>query len=144
MASFVFNQAKGRVRTFAELPGATDSLILVPLEYAGLPADSVLVDLDDLAAVLAAATEHPMGRQTLTGVTSQVDDAGDFYYADADDVVWTGVTGNEIGCLVLAYKPSSSANDSTCTPIAKYEFKTTPNGQDITAQVNVAGLFRSE
>lgn len=144
MANFVFNIAKGRTAHYATLPAATDSMIVVPLQSAGLEADAILVDKDTLADVLAGATDEQttMGRKTLTNVTVTVDDAQDRVDIDMDDVTWASATGNAISALVFCYVPASGSSDNAIVPMFKYDFVTTPNGGTITAVIPTNGLCR--
>jgi hypothetical protein len=72
MADIVFNIAKGAVAAYYDRvennDPANSALVLVPIETSGLPADSALIDLDTLAAVLATAANEQttMGRKVLT------------------------------------------------------------------------------
>ena len=74
MANIVFNISKGRgvelYRRVKAADPATCALVLVPIETAGLEADAVLIDKDDLAALVAGATNEQttMGRKVLTDV----------------------------------------------------------------------------
>jgi len=74
MANIVFNIAKGRVVEYYNRvennDPAASALILVPIETTGLETDAVLIDKDDLAAVLSGTTNEQttMGRKILTDV----------------------------------------------------------------------------
>lgn len=144
MADLLLNIAKGKLKYYAELPGSTDSLILVPLETAGLEADALLRDYDDLAAILAASTNEQttMGRKDLTGVAIVVDDTNDRVDIDFDDVLWAAATGNPIAAMLLCYKPASGSADNAIVPMAKFDYSVTPNGGDITVQVPAGGALR--
>lgn len=147
MADVIFNVAKGRISAYADLSGANDALIAVPLENAGLEADSVLVDYDTLAAILAGTNDEQttMGRQTLTNVTPAVDDANDRATVDCDNITWSTALGPQVGALLICYDPDTTAgDDTTIVPLAKYDFVVTPSGGDITAQIDVAGFYRAE
>jgi len=138
MASFVFNIAKGRVRTLAELGAANDALIAVPVEASGVQSDATLVDMDDLAAVFAGATNEQttMGRKTLTNVTVTVDDTNDRLALDCDDIVWSGATGNPISDIIIAYDgDTTGGTDANIVPVSMHDFAATPDGLDITATV---------
>lgn len=138
MASFVFNIALGRERTFAELGAANDALVAIPLETSGIEADSVLRDKDDVAALVAGATNEQttMGRVTLTNVTVTVDDTNDRVNIDCDDLVWSGATGNPISAIVIAYdSDTTGGTDANIVPLTKHDFTATPDGTTITATV---------
>lgn len=144
MSNFAFNVAKGRLAHYASLPGASDSLLAIPLEASGVESDSVLLDKDDLAAVLAGSTNEQsvMGRKALSNVTITVDDTNDRVVIDCDDVTWAAATGNPIAGVIIAYKPSSAAVDSAVIPMTKHDFTMTPNGGDITMTIPLTGLYR--
>src|SRR5215211_8913369 len=101
---FTFNNAMGRLRTFAELPAANDALIVVPIETTGLEADGTLRDYDDLLALLAGASNEQttLGRKTISAsVTVTVDDTNNRVDIDTPDQVWTAGTGNAIAKLLI-------------------------------------------
>lgn len=156
MADFVFNIAKGKVHQYCEnvdLGSPADSrLLVVPIETTGLEADATLRDYNDLAALLAGTSneQSTMGRKYLAAadVTITVDDTNDRVDIDLTDVTWTGATGNAISALVVCYIPDGNATggvsaDSAVIPLTKHDFVVTPDGSDITAQINAAGFFRA-
>jgi hypothetical protein len=138
MASFVFNIALGRERTFAELGAANDALVAIPLETTGIESDATLRDKDDVAALVAGATNEQttMGRVTLANVTVTVDDTNDRVNIDCDDIVWSGATGNPISAIVIAYdSDTTGGTDANIVPLTKHDFAATPDGTSITATV---------
>ncbi len=146
MANVVFNIAKGKVGYYATLPAANDALIAVPIETTGIVSDATFVDYDDLAALLAGASNEQltMGRKTLAGVTSLPDDTNDRLDADFSDVTWTAATGNAISAIIVCYDPDTTGGtDSSIIPLTKHDFVVTPDGSDIQLQVAVAGFYRA-
>lgn len=147
MADIVFNIAKGRVAELAALGAANDALIMVPLEASGLVADSTMRDYDDLATLLAGASNEQtsnMTRKTLASVTITTDDTNDRVDVDAADVTWTAATGNAIGAVVICYDgDTTGGSDSNIIPLVKLDAAATPAGGDITIQFNAAGFFRA-
>jgi hypothetical protein len=146
MANVVFNVAKGRFVQLGTLPAANDAIIVVPLEAAGLEADSVLIDYDNLAALLAGTNNEQtvMGRVTATGVTVTVDDTNNWAFVDIADVTWTAATGNALGALLVCYDPDTTGGtDADIVPLTKHDFVVTPNGGDITGQVAATGFGRA-
>lgn len=147
MSDIVFNIAKGRVAELAALGAASDALILVPLEATGLVGDSTMVDYDDLASLLAGASNEQtsnLSRKTLSSVTVTVDDTNDRVDVDAADVTWTAATGNAIGAVVICYDGDTGAGtDSNIIPLVKLDAAATPAGGDITIQFASAGFFRA-
>ena len=141
MADFVFTVAKGREAHYADLGAASDALVWVVLEAAGLEDDATLAAYTNLGAILAANTEQTtMGRKTATGVT--VTTSGDDNVIDADDAVWTAASGNATGKLLLCYDADTGAGtDADIVPVLAWDFATTPAGVDIPAEVDAAGLI---
>jgi hypothetical protein len=142
-ANLVFNTALGRIAYLATLPGASDSIIAVPLELTGLVDDSVMRDYADLATLLAGASNEQttMGRLTAANVSTAVDNTNDRVGADCDDLTWTAATGNAVAAVVMCYVPSSGASDSAIIPMTKHYWPMTPDSSDLVAPV--ADFWRS-
>lgn len=146
MADVLFNIAKGRHGHYATLPATNDALIAVPLETTGLESDATLKDYDNLSVLLAAANNEQttMGRKTLTGVTSAVNDTTDKWVVDADNVTWTAASGNAVSKLVVCYDPDTTGGtDADLIPLYAFDFVATPAGGDITFAFNAGGLAES-
>ena len=144
MADLIFNIARGREAYYASLPAANDALVMVPLESSGLVADSTMRDYDDLAAVLAGATNEQttMGRKTLASVTVTVNDTDDRVELDCADVTWTAPTGNAVAALLICYDPDTTGGtDSSIVPLFKFDWSFTPAGVDQTATITSGGFF---
>jgi len=156
MADFVFNISKGRV---AELYNRVDSndpansaLIIVVLATSGLEADSVLLDADTLAAVVSGTTNEVTNtnyaRKTLTDTDLSAltpDDTNNRMDLDIVDQTWTGVAaGDGWSKLLVCYDNDTTAGtDSNIVPLTAHDFVVTPDGSDITAQINTAGFYRA-
>jgi hypothetical protein len=152
MANIVANIAKGRVvelynRVKANDP-ANSALIIVPIETAGLEADSVLIDKDDLAAWLSGATNEQttMGRKTLTDADLVAlpapDDTNDRYDISLPTVTWTAATGNAISKLLVCYdSDTTGGTDANIIPLCQFDFAITPSGADI--QMTTGPFFRA-
>lgn len=147
MADIVANIAKGKIAYYCELPASADALILVPLETSGLETDAVLKDKDTLSDVLAGTTNEQttMGRKTISAsVTVTVDDTNDRVDIDIPDQTWTGASGNAISKLALCYDGDTGAGtDANIVPLSFHDFVATPDGTDLTAQINAAGILRA-
>lgn len=142
----IANIAKGVFVHYARLGGANDALVVIPLEASGLEADSTLRDHDTVAALLGGTSNEQttLGRKTITSVTVTVDDTNDRTDIDVADQTWTGATGNAIAALITAYDPDTTGgSDSDLIPLFKHSFDITPDGSDVTAQINAAGLARA-
>lgn len=145
MAAFTFNVAKGKIRAYAELPAANDALLVVPLEAAGLEADAALKDYDDLAALLAGASNEQvtLGRKTVTSITITVDDVNDWVDIDLPDQVWAASAGNPTGALLFCYDAdTTTGTDASVVPLTKHDWATVPDGSDIQATIAANGILR--
>lgn len=151
MADFVFNIAKGRVAEFYtrvnDNDPSTARLVIVPLESSGLEAQSALEDSVSMAEVLDGTTNEQttMGRKYLTDAELGVllpDTTNNWMDADIPDIVWSAATGNAVGAIVIGYDPATSA-DSAIIPLTHHTFAVTPDGSDITAQINAEGFYRA-
>lgn len=151
MANIVFNIAKGRVAEIYDRVKSNDpansALILVPIETAGLEADSVLIDKDDLAAVLSGTTNEQttMGRKTLTDAELAAipapDDTNDRNERSLPTVTWVTATGNAISKVLVAYDPDTTVvADSAIVPLTLFDCVATPDGTDI--QLTGGTFFR--
>ena len=151
MANFTFNIAKGRVVEFYNRVKSNDpansALILVPIETTGLEADSVLIDKDDLAALLAGATNEQttMGRKTLTDADLAAlpapDDTNDRFDISLPTVTWTAASGNPISKIAVCYDSDTTAGtDANIIPLTMFDFVQTPSGADI--QMTGGTFFR--
>lgn len=151
MASGVFNVARGIGRYYAGLPAANDALLVILLKSAGLEADDVLNNYDDLAALLASTNDEAdftnYSRKVVnTSVTITPDDTNNRVDVDMPDQTWAsagGVANNTIGKLIICYRPDTGSADSAVVPMTYHDFATTTDGLDLTAQINTAGFYRA-
>lgn len=155
MADFVFNIGKGRV---AELYNRVDSndpansaLIIIVIDAAG-DTDATMKDRADVSALLAGTanevTNSGYARKVLTDTDLTAfapDNVNDRVDLDFADQTWTAVAaGSTWTDLIVAYDNDTTAGtDSNIVPLTLHDFAVTPDGSDITAQVNVAGFFRA-
>lgn len=156
MANFVFNIAKGRVAEFYHRVDSSDPtnavLVIVVLATSGLEADSVLIDKDDLAAVVSGTTNEVTNSGYARKVLSDADvaalaadDTNDRMDVDIADQTWTGVAaGDGWSKLLVCYDPDSTGGaDSAIIPLTAHDFVVTPDGSDIVAQIAATGFFRA-
>jgi hypothetical protein len=152
MANIVFNIAKGRVVEYYNRVKSNDpansALILVPIETSGLESDPVLIDKDDLAAVLSGTTNEQttMGRKTLTdadlAALPSPDDTNDRYELSLPTVTWAAATGNAISKILVCYDPDTTGGtDANIIPLVMFDAVTTPDGTD--RQLNTGPFFRA-
>ena len=156
MTDFVFNIAKGRV---AELYNRVDSndptnsvLHIEVLATSGLEAQSVLEDKDDLSAVVAGTTNIVTNTNYADIQLSDTDivafapdDTNNRVDLDIPDQTWTAVAaGDGWSAFVVHYdSDSTGGTDANIVPCTYHDFVATPDGSDITAQINAAGFFRA-
>lgn len=147
MADVVCNIALGIAKYYWGLPETSDAIVVIPLEATGLQADDALRDHDTVGDLLAASSNEQttMGRKSITsGVTITVDDTNNRLDIDCPDQVWTGASGNAVGALLFAYDPATgTGDDDDLIPLHKHDFSITPDGSDVTAQIDAAGIFRA-
>lgn len=152
MANIVFNIAKGRVVEYYNRVKSNDpansAIILVPIETSGLEADSTLIDVDTLAALIAGTTNEQatMGRKTLTDADLAAlpapDDGNDRYDVSLPTVTWSAATGNAISKIAVCYDPDTTGGtDSNIVPLTMFDFAQTPSGADI--QMTTGVFFRA-
>jgi hypothetical protein len=152
VANIVFNMAKGRVVEFYNRvennDPSTSALILVPIETAGLESDAVLIDKDDLAAVLSGTTNEQttMGRKTLTDAELAAlpapDDGNDRYDVSLPTVTWALAAGNAISKILVCYDADTGAGtDSNIIPLTMFDAVATPDGNDL--QLTGGVFFRA-
>lgn len=152
MTDKVFNISKGIFRYYAGLPAANDALVVVLVKAAGLVGDSTLIDYDDLAAILAGATDEAdftgYARKIITtGITITVDDTNDRVDVDIADQVWDpagGAANNSLGKALVCYDPDTTGGtDSSIIPLSCHDCVTTTDGTRLTVEIAAAGLVRA-
>ena len=153
MADLVCNIAKGKVNFYHDKVDGNDpagaELTLVALVVTG-DQDDAIRDADTLAAVLALgsvaeATNTGYSRQTrsdtqVAAVT--VDDTNNRAEADFDDVTFSSVSAGDNWTDILVCYGEGGA-DSTLIPLTLHDFVVTPNGGDITVNVDANGYHRA-
>ncbi len=141
MADFVFNIAKGAV---AEKVRDSAANLLVLLLIA-VDTDANMRDTATVAALLATsadeATDGSYGRKTGITGTVTVDNTNDRVDVDMPDQTWTALAGAAITDAVIAYQ--ESAADSKRVPCTLHDFAVTPDGSDVTMQLNASGFYRA-
>jgi hypothetical protein len=155
MADFVYNIAKGRVAELAARVNANDptNSILVIAVIDTAATDGTLEDLNDLGAVLAdgdtaEVTNTNYARKTIDdsgSITVTVDDTNDRTDVDLPDQTWSAVAAGDswTDALFCYDSDSTGGADSAIVPLTQHDFAVTPDGSDITMQLNAAGFFRA-
>lgn len=156
MANFVANIAKGRAvelyRRVDVADPANAALVIVVLQAGST--DDALKDADTLSAALALTAEvtnSGYARKTLTAADigtydSLIDDTNNWLDLDIPDQTWTAVAaGTGWARLVVCYdNDTTSGTDANIVPLTYHDFAITPDGSDITAQINTEGFFRAQ
>lgn len=156
MADFVFNVAKGRVvEYFNRVDGndpANSALVVLVLATSGLESDATLKDKDTVADLVSGTTNEVTNtnyaRKTLTDADITMpspDDTNDRFDLDIADQTWSAVAaGDGWSKIVIAYdSDTTGGTDSNIIPLTCHDFAVTPDGSDITVQINAAGFFRA-
>jgi len=158
MANGVFNIAKGRVAEFYNRVDVNDpansALVIVALKATGLEADATLRGYANLSALLAStndeATNVGYARKVLTDTdlaALTVDNVNAKTDLDFNDLVWTAVaaTGGAWGKILICYdNDTTTGTDTNIIPLTYHDFAVTPDGTDITLQVDPAGFYRAQ
>jgi len=151
MGDIVFNIAKGKAGYYSTLPATNDALIIVLCKSTGLVADATMIDYDDLATILAGATDEAdftnYARKTITSVTPTVDDTNDRLDVTMANITWTtagGASNNSLGALLVCYdSDTTTGTDANIIPLTKHDFVATTDGSDLTAQITAPGFYRA-
>ena len=154
MANFVYNIAKGRAaelfKRVDDNDPANSGLTLVAINTT--ETDANLRDLDTLALVLgnantAEVTNTNYARIDLsdTDVAFTVDDTNDRVDLDIADQTWSAIAaGTAWTDLLICYNPDITLDvDANIIPMTQHDFSVTPDGSDITAQIDAAGFYRA-
>ena len=160
MADGVFNIAKGRgVEYYNRVKSndpANSAFIVVLLKLAGLEADDLLNNYDDLAALLAASNDEAdftnYARKTLTDADLAAlpapDDTNNRRDIDLPDQTWVnagGATNNSLGKAIVCYDGDTTGGaDSAIVPVAFYDFVATTTGINLVLQFAAAGFYRAQ
>lgn len=153
MADFVYNISKGRVAELANRVDLSDPanarFYVIPVDVAAVT-DATLKDLDDFNAVITAGvTERTTGgwnRKTLTATdiaTVTADDTNDRMDIDIPDQTWTAVSAGTVTDLIICYASVASPTNAQLLVATQHDFAITPDGSDVTAQINAAGFYRA-
>ena len=156
MADGTFNVGLGRIVELANRVNSNDpansAFVLVVLKAAGLQADSVLIDYNDLAAILAAtndeATNAGYARKVLTdvsGITVTVDDTEDEVLVNFPAQIFATVAaaGGAWGKSLVCYdSDTTGGTDANIVPLTFHDCAITPDGRDITLTPQTGGWYQ--
>lgn len=139
MSSLINTYAKGRFVEKCMLPlGGTDTIGVVLLQNTGLPADTTLVNYQNLGAMLAVANEATFSNYTrMTLGSSSIS----IVYTTGTNPTkvtvnfstqtWNsagGAVNNTISKVVLVYQPNPSSADADCLVLATLDYSGTTTG----------------
>lgn len=159
MANQVFNVALGRVAEFYNRVDQNDPanavLVLAVWNVTGVEAtvEAAVKDADTVSAVealadIAEVTNPGYSRIVLDDtdlVAFAPDDANDRVDLDFPDQTFSSVSAGDAWTDLSVNFDSDSTGgaDSAIIPCTWHDFVVTPNGGDITAQVDAAGFYRA-
>jgi len=162
-SDFVFNIARGALKyyyyvvensTVLATAGqftstANAAFVIVPIETTGIEADDTLNNYDDLAALLAAASNEQtnQARKVLTdaelAAVPAPDDTANQLNLDIPDQTYTALAGNAIGKFLVCFRPDTASADSAIIPLTAHAVVLTPDSNDVLLQINASGFWRS-
>lgn len=154
MADLVFNIAKGRVIELynrVDLDDPTGAEFVVMAIDANAETDDNMRDADTFTALLALLTNEVTNtnyaRKILTGASLAAiapDDTNNWNQIDIPDQTWTTIlAGDAWTDLVMGYDYLGTGVDANIVPLTIHDFAVTPDGSDITAQIDANGFFRA-
>lgn len=162
-SDFVFNIARGALKYYYYAvensvalasagqftSTANAALVLVLVETTGIEGDDTLNNYDDLASLLAAASNEQtnQARKVLTetelAAVPTPDDTNNRLDLDLPDVTYTALGGNAVGKVLVCFRPDTASADSAIIPLVAHAVSITPDGNDVLLQINAAGFWRS-
>jgi hypothetical protein len=120
----------------------TDAILVVLLQSTGLPADTTLVNYQNLGAMLAVAEEATFSNYSRMALTSSAITIAYNTGASPTTVTasfaaqtWSsagGAVNNTISKVALAYRPTSGTADSGCLVLATLDYSGTTTGGSLT------------
>jgi hypothetical protein len=126
---------------------------VLALFSSGLEADATIVDYDDVAAMLAGASNEATNvnyaRKILVAADLAAvpapDDTNNRWEATLPVLTWTsiGAAAGAWGKLCIYFRPATASADSACIPIMYQDFAVTPDGNNIVGTPDAAGVYRS-
>jgi hypothetical protein len=141
LSSLANTFAKGRYVEKCTLPLGTDNIMIVLLQNTSLPADTALVNYQNLGALLAVAVEATftnyaranltsssilITHNTGTSPTSVTVSFAQQIFASAG-----GALNNTVSKVAIAYQPTGSTADSGCLVLATLDYSGTTTGGEL-------------
>jgi len=145
MADYVFNIAKGAVAEKVR-DGANFQALVINAggmtDNTGKRYDTVSALLGDVNAAEVTNTNYSRKSITNGNITLTVDDTNDRVDVDVPNQTWTAVASGT-AWTDLVFCEDTGGADTSRVPLTNHDFVVTPDGSDITAQINTAGIFRA-
>lgn len=139
--SLVNTWAKGRFIEKCMLPLGTDNILVIPIQSASIPTDTVLRNCANLGAVFTAgaleATFTNYSRIALasSAITITTNTTTFSQTASFTTQVWAaagGAVNNTLAAIVLAYRPTTGTADSGCLVLATLAYAGSTTGGALT------------
>lgn len=153
MADLVFNVALGSMAEWFRRVDANDPagcVLRVFIIDANGDTDAAMKDRNDFAALVGGTanevTNSGYANIALTDsdIAFVIDDGNDRVDLDIPDQTFSSVgSGDAWTDLIIAWDDDGTDTDSNTLCGTLHDFVVTPDGSDITAQINSAGFFRA-
>lgn len=153
MANQVFNVALGAMAAWFKRVDDNDpaaNVLRIFIIDANGVTDAVLKDLDTMALIFSGTANEVTnsGYSNIplddTDLAFTVDDGNDRVDLDFADQTFASIGGGDAWTdLIIASDEDGSDTDSTTIPGTLHDFVVTPDGSDITAQLDAAGFYRA-
>ena len=156
MADLIFNVSLGRVAEFyvrVDTSDPTDAVFeIFVLATAGIEADAVLRDTDNMSALFVGSTDEVTNGGYASIVLDDTDlvafapdDTNDRVDLDIPDQTFSAIAaGDGWNDIVIGYDSDSTVGgDANIIPMTLHDFVVVPDGSDITMQVAAAGFYRA-
>lgn len=154
MANLMFNVSKGRAGAYfqnVENNSPSGCKIRIFAIDANGETDDNMIDTDTMTALFGTLanevtnTNYANKALAAADITLTLDDTNNRLDVDIDsDQTFSSIaSGDSWTDLVIAYDPDGTDTDSQTIPISLHDFAVTPDGSDIIAQIDAAGVYRA-
>lgn len=153
MANLVFNQALGAMAAWFKRVDDNDpagAVLRIFIIDNNAETDANMKDADTMTALFALLANEVTNTNYVnialddTDVAFTVDDGGDQVELDFADQTFSSIaSGDAWTDLVVAWDETGADNDALTIPGTLHDFVVTPDGSDITAQLDAAGFYRA-
>ncbi len=153
MADLVINQGLGRMAEWFNRVDSNDpagSVLRIFIFDANAETDANIKDADTIAALQALLSNEVTntGYANIalddTDLAFTVDDGNDRVDLDFADQTWNSVgAGDAWEDMCVAWDPDGLDTDANTVPGTWHDFLITPDGSDITVNIDAAGFYRA-